>query len=92
MQGFPLKPKDITILPHIYKAIYWLAWHKIESSSANISQKYHLPSYWSKWGGNPRIGLLIHWGYGICGFSPYFTHFYLSGHIFCSFPPHLLFF
>ena len=34
----------------------------------------------------------MHWGHGIFGFSPCFTHFYLFAHIFCSFPPHPLFF
>ena len=36
--------------------------------------------------------VLMHWGYGIFGCSPYFTHFYLFAHIFYPFPPHLLFF
>ena len=33
----------------------------------------------------------MHWGYGIFGCSPYFTHFYLFAHVFYPFPPHLLF-
>ena len=34
----------------------------------------------------------MHWGSGIFGCSPCFTHFYLFAHIFPPFPPHLLFF
>ena len=34
----------------------------------------------------------MYWGYSIVGFSPCFTHFYLFAHIFCSFPPHPLYF
>ena len=34
----------------------------------------------------------MHWGYGIFGCSPCFTHFYLFAHIFYPFLPHLLFF
>ena len=34
----------------------------------------------------------MHWGCGIFGCSPYFTHFYFFAHIFFPFPPHLLFF
>ena len=35
--------------------------------------------------------LLPHWGYGLFGFSPGFTHYYPFSHFFCSFPPHTLF-
>ena len=34
----------------------------------------------------------MHWGYGIFGCSPCFTHFCLFAHVFYPFPPHLLFF
>ena len=34
----------------------------------------------------------MHWGSGIFGLSPCFTHFYYFAHIFCPFPPYLLFF
>ena len=33
----------------------------------------------------------MHWRFGIFGCSPCFTHFYFFAHIFCAFPPHLLF-
>ena len=34
----------------------------------------------------------MHWGCGIFGCSPCFTHFYFFAHGFFPFPPHLLFF
>ena len=36
-------------LPHTYKSIYHLAWHKLWNLADAPTQRYHQPSFWTKW-------------------------------------------